>query len=307
MDKLYKILSWIFGVLAILLGLALLTMSVIGGLAFLMIGLLLLPPARDYVFNKYKVSITGSTRGFLIAVFFFVSIGFIANDSANSGEAKEKQEAKAATEKIEQKKKNNLEYFAKNKAAILKQLNAQLNTKDYKAVVDGARKYLASKDSDLHAVHDKAKEKLLLADLNQVKINQNNFGKLQSIYQQLSNIDSNSKEYKESAEYYAKQIKIVEDKKKEEALKQQMVEQRNKELQAQFSSWDGSHRGLERHIKKVMNDPDSYQHDETRYIDHGDYLIIITSFRGKNGFGGVVRNTIKAKVDLGGNVLEIIQ
>jgi len=55
-----------------------------------------------------------------------------------------------------------------------------------------------------------------------------------------------------------------------------------------------------------MNDPDSYQHDETRYVDKGDHLIVYTSLRGKNAFGGVVRNTVVTKVDLQGNVVEII-
>jgi hypothetical protein len=31
-----------------------------------------------------------------------------------------------------------------------------------------------------------------------------------------------------------------------------------------------------------------------------------TTFRGKNAFGGVVKNTVKAKVSLDGDVLEII-
>lgn len=307
MEKLYRILSWIFGVMATLMGLVFLTMSVIGGLVFLLIGLLLLPPARDYVFNKYKVSIQGTTRGFLIFVFFIISMSLIAYDSSNSDEAKAKEQAKAQAEKIVQDRKDNLEYFAKNKTTILTQLNTLLTNQDYKGVVDGSRKYLITKDTDLQAIHNKAKEKLLLVDLNNTKIEQGNFSKLSSIYQQLSSINPDSKNYKDDAEYYAKQAKIVEDKKKEAELKAQQAVERKKTLEAQFSPWDGSHRGLERHIKKVMNDPDSYQHDETRYIDRGDYLIIITSFRGKNAFGGVVRNTVKAKVDLQGNVLEIIE
>ncbi len=55
-----------------------------------------------------------------------------------------------------------------------------------------------------------------------------------------------------------------------------------------------------------MNDPDSYEHVETRYGDKGTYLIVTTTFRGKNAFGGVARNTVTAKVDLEGNVLEIV-
>ena len=56
-----------------------------------------------------------------------------------------------------------------------------------------------------------------------------------------------------------------------------------------------------------MNDPDSYEHDETRYIDNGDHLVVITSFRGKNAFGGVVRNAVTAKTDMNCTVIEIIE
>lgn len=307
MNKLYRTLNWIFGVLATLIGLSFLTISVIGGLIFMLIGLVLLPPARDYIFNKYKASITSTTRGFLIFVFFIISIGFISHDSTSSAEEKYKEQEKLAVEKIIQKKKDNIEYFTKNKSTIIEQLNALLIDNDFKGVVDGASKYLATNDPDLQAVHNKAKEQVLFSDLINAKLEKNNLKKLQSIYQQLSFVNPTSTYYKENAEYYAEQAKAEEAETQVAAAKQQIAENRNKELKPQFNSWDGSHRGLERHIKTIMNDPASYEHDETSYIDRGEYLIIITQFRGKNAFGGVVRNTIKAKVDLSGNVLEIIE
>ncbi len=55
-----------------------------------------------------------------------------------------------------------------------------------------------------------------------------------------------------------------------------------------------------------MNDPDSYDHIETRFSDKGDYLFVITKFRGANAFGGKVINTVSANVDFEGNVLEIV-
>ena len=55
-----------------------------------------------------------------------------------------------------------------------------------------------------------------------------------------------------------------------------------------------------------MNDPDSYDHIETKFRDNGNSLNVVTKFRGKNAFGGMVINTVTARVDLDGNVLEII-
>ncbi|MFZ3088021.1 MAG: zinc-ribbon domain-containing protein [Methylotenera sp.] len=81
---------------------------------------------------------------------------------------------------------------------------------------------------------------------------------------------------------------------------------RKAEIEKHFSAWDGSHRGLTEVIKKSMNDPNSYEHEKTVFWDKGDHLIVKTTFRGKNAFGGVVKNWVMAKVDLNGNVVEII-
>ena len=82
---------------------------------------------------------------------------------------------------------------------------------------------------------------------------------------------------------------------------------RDKAIKSQFSPWNGSHDALTRYIKKNMNDPDSYEHVETRWIDKGDFILVIATYRGKNAFGGVVKNTTMAKVDISGNILEIIR
>lgn len=81
-------------------------------------------------------------------------------------------------------------------------------------------------------------------------------------------------------------------------------------IKEQFSAWDGSHRQSIEAIKKVMNDPDSFDHDETRYRinlkDENPHMIVITSFRGNNAFGGKVLQRMQTKVDLWtGNVLDM--
>jgi len=83
-------------------------------------------------------------------------------------------------------------------------------------------------------------------------------------------------------------------------------EERKRRIETNFSGWDGSHRGLTKVIKASMNNPKSYEHVETVYWDRGDHLIVQTTFRGTNAFGGVVTNWVKAKVDLDGNVLAVI-
>jgi len=91
------------------------------------------------------------------------------------------------------------------------------------------------------------------------------------------------------------------------AAKARHNEERKKRIEKLFSAWDGSHRGLTRTIKALMHNPKSYEHVETVYWDIGDNLLVRTTYRGTNAFGGVVTNWIKAKVDLDGNVLAIVE
>jgi hypothetical protein len=83
--------------------------------------------------------------------------------------------------------------------------------------------------------------------------------------------------------------------------------ERKEKINSAFSAIDGSHRKLERYIKENMNDPDSYDHIETIRWDKGTHLDVQTKFRGANAFGGIVIQTVQARVDLDGNVLEIVK
>ncbi|AAN12346.1 ORF47 [Vibrio phage VHML] len=82
-------------------------------------------------------------------------------------------------------------------------------------------------------------------------------------------------------------------------------------FKGQFSAWDGSHRNLEKYIKSMMNDEDSYEHVETRYrlvLDQNPRAIVTTVFKGKNAYGGVVKQSVSAAVDIEtGRIIEIIQ
>lgn len=82
---------------------------------------------------------------------------------------------------------------------------------------------------------------------------------------------------------------------------------RKEKIESQFSAWDGSHINLTTLIKNNMNDRKSYKHVKTVYWDNGNYLIVQTTFRGKNAFGALVLNTFKAKVSLDGEILEILE
>lgn len=81
-------------------------------------------------------------------------------------------------------------------------------------------------------------------------------------------------------------------------------------FEGNFSGWDGSYRPLEKLIKASMNDDSSYKHVETVYhliLNKDPHAIVKTTFRGTNAYGGVVKQTVAARVDVRtGQVVSII-
>ncbi len=74
-----------------------------------------------------------------------------------------------------------------------------------------------------------------------------------------------------------------------------------------FSVWDGSNKDLKDLVKENMNDPDSFKHVETKYIDEGvgKGVTLYMKFRGKNAFGGVITSTAIAFVDYKENTITL--
>lgn len=81
---------------------------------------------------------------------------------------------------------------------------------------------------------------------------------------------------------------------------------RQERIENQFSSWDGSHFKLTRRIKKSMHNPKSYKHVKTAWVEHRDYINVVTQYQGENLFGVTVTNSIIERVNLNGEILEIV-
>lgn len=82
------------------------------------------------------------------------------------------------------------------------------------------------------------------------------------------------------------------------------------EFQANFSGWNGSYRPLEKLIKANMNNDSSYKHDSTTYhliLNKDPHAVVKMTFRGTNTYGGVVKQTVAARVDVRtGEVVSIL-
>ena len=116
---------------------------------------------------------------------------------------------------------------------------------------------------------------------------------------------------KEKAQRRAANAQARAEKRKAERLKKEAAltpqQRRKKQIEKAFSCWDGSHRKLEYFIKNAMNNPDSYKHVRTTYTDRGNFILVRTTFRGTNKFNAIVTNTVTAKTDINGNIIEILQ
>ena len=64
-----------------------------------------------------------------------------------------------------------------------------------------------------------------------------------------------------------------------------------------LSSWDGSYSDLKRYTKKILKDPKSFDHRETRITPIVDgYQNVFMKYGAKNSFGGMMVETIIAKI-----------
>ncbi|RKU23683.1 hypothetical protein C6503_02500 [Candidatus Poribacteria bacterium] len=96
---------------------------------------------------------------------------------------------------------------------------------------------------------------------------------------------------------------------KAEALKRDAKAKLDEDFKLQFSMWNGSHRNTVEYVKERMHNPKSFKHVETRYVDYIEkgFRIIQMKYQGTNLFNAVVTNSIWVKVDLGGNVMEVMK
>jgi len=215
----------------------------------------------------------------------------------------------AQAEKAELKRIETLEHFNKNRETVIAEIKTALDSQEFGKATALLTEYRFVDDSTIHAIEAELQEKIaeaerakkttaLLAELASAA--ESDLDKRMGLTKNLLDLHPGNEEYIKATDFYAHRIA-------EENEKKRTTEERKKKLGLQFSVWDGSHRTLEKLIKATMNDPRSYEHVETVYWDMEEHLIVRTTFRGKNIYGGVVPNWVKAKIDLDGNIIEVIE
>ena len=79
-----------------------------------------------------------------------------------------------------------------------------------------------------------------------------------------------------------------------------------RQIKSQFNPWNYSHIRFTRSIKNGMYDPKSYEHIETVYWELDEHLFVQTKYRELNAMGEKVEVMVQAKVNMRGDVIEIL-
>ena len=78
---------------------------------------------------------------------------------------------------------------------------------------------------------------------------------------------------------------------------------------AHRNAWNGSNVHLVKYIKSLMNDPDSFKHEGSWWIEStnpdADFYTVKMIFFGKNAFNATIKQTVIAKIGFDGTIIEV--
>lgn len=306
-DFVFKCMGWLFGIalFAITVGMTIVSVSIPALLIGLLVSALCIPTVRDWIYAKSRLKLGGVPLvvGCFALFAIQVTIGTTAIEEADKvAEAKRQDESKNRVQDVRSK---TLAEYEANKPSILKDVADKVAAGEVDAARGLIYKYTAvSKDPDL------AKARTIVEyEYARVQLKNESALSLEKrveLHRMLANAEGAppsvvAKAKALEAELTKKVAAERADREKAEALA------KNKAIiEAQFSSWDGSHPAVVKMATASMKDPDSFKHSETRYsYVGGDTFMVYMTFRGTNSFGGVVPSTVAARVGLSGQVLTL--
>jgi hypothetical protein len=290
-----KALKWIVGAFTIMMGLGSFGNYFLSGVLLVLVGIYILPPIQKLLENRFEILIPRYLK-YVIVIGVFILAGFVKDFEQEGVDKRADQIVQQSITAVSENEFDKAE-------TLLNEADKLYNSDNNKAsnIEDMLDKFKSENflKKSLVGLSEDEFGKLKQDDLNKKFLNNDKLNDLLILKMQKS-ADSRAE--------FIKEIEAQERLEKERELKEKREAKaaaREKKIEDQFSAWDGSHRKLEDFIKKNMNDPDSYEHVETVYWDRGDFLVVKTTFRGNNAFGGKVKNSVRAKVSLDGEILEI--
>src|SRR5213594_3410142 len=133
-----KVTGWIFGVFFALCSLLFIARSTVLASLMAVGAAVLLPPVRNFAFQKGKYTLPASARAVLAFVLFFASAYFLG------AEVREAREKKLAA-------------FRSNPEEVLVAVRAAVSSQDWKKVIATAQDYLPAKNAELDQLYQTAK------------------------------------------------------------------------------------------------------------------------------------------------------
>ena len=227
--------------------------------------------------------------GIVIAILFFV---FVSAAVKNSWDRSQAKAAKIAR----------LENFNSNPEIILTEIRALAEQKKYDQALALAKPYEASQNTELlkviqkiepihQQIKNQAEEKKLLAKVKRVPAK--DFRTNTKYYSQLMDLNPNKLIYKQKYDYY----RALWDKQEE---KREQREKKSEQLALKFGRPPVVGPGLisgyncpeiESYLQQTAHDPDSIELDKcTEVMRSKQGWLVGCVYRGRNGFGGKVRN-----------------
>lgn len=328
-QRVLTILKWVFAVFFFIMALAMFKDKAFISILLLAIGgLLLLPPLTEFWRSKIPFLKNKFAKAGILFVLFVAGFTLNPNISKNTHKTASKEEVKELD--FDEKKEILIAFIKEDKLnksisniKKLGEIGELFNSGNYATI--------HPHDGYISEITDSVSNKKILLfnprfdfnERNNYLKNDSKKGTLKN-YTMLFDIDNTGKIIGKKTEIIYSKIgkvifendsvpsyesfidqKIVENQKMNIeaeqliAKTQKEYEERKKAFEEKcLSSWDGSHRELVELVEKSMNDPKSFEHNETRYKLFKDYAVVIMSFRGKNAFGGTVLNSVTAKVSL---------
>ena len=218
MSTLYLALSWLFGGLLLILGLASMFKMPVPGLLMIVMAMLFLPPSTKFFYEKSKRELSSTTKLFSVFI-LLLAIGYTAGLSVKQEEERlAAEKAQKNADAVATYYKEAEKYFITNREAVIASIKELEAKKDYKTIVKNYAKYLkpdGEADPELAKliVHASDEVKLiekaetttkLLAELKTVPSDQ--FEKNKQLYGSLATLHPDNQKYKEKLDYYTNKL-----------------------------------------------------------------------------------------------------
>lgn len=299
-----KIIYWALTALFGLIGLTLIFSVPISGICYLLVAAIFAPPITETLREKFNITLSGKVKTLVTLLLF---IGALIAPTYQAKNELVTLRAEQAAEEKNQKEivlSEKLAKFKNEKEMIFASIREHSSNGNHTKALALSKEYEFVGDSDLVTVtedvkrvqfEDKKKretEKILtrLKTIPATNIETN-----RNLYQELITYHPSNSTYQSKFDKYNGLVKQKEEKiRREKEKKQKEYSQyisKYGEKPAQ-SKWDGSYRAVEKYLKATANDPSSIDISGcTEVYKNKTGWLVGCDFRGKNAFGGLVRNS----------------